>query len=59
MKPLCIKARSLRSVNNLPTEIEELSISGCTNLENIYYPPMLKKLIIIFYNALSSVEKLV
>ncbi|PKU82951.1 putative disease resistance protein RGA3 [Dendrobium catenatum] len=56
-------ARSLKLDDNLPAEIEELSLSDCKNLEKICCAPKLKKLYVNEtyveeWEALSCVEKL-
>ncbi|KAL0927255.1 hypothetical protein M5K25_001418 [Dendrobium thyrsiflorum] len=59
MKSLCIeKANSLKSVDDLPTETEELQLVDNQNLEKIYCLPTLKRLLVINCEALSCVENL-
>ncbi|KAH0469395.1 hypothetical protein IEQ34_000953 [Dendrobium chrysotoxum] len=59
MKRLSIfDASSLKSVDNLPAEIEELTLYGCDNLEKVCCPPTLKTLFVQECKALAYVEKL-
>ncbi|PKU73713.1 putative disease resistance protein RGA4 [Dendrobium catenatum] len=52
------ETRSLKSVGNLPAQIEELELRQCGNLEKIFCPPTLKALFVLECNALAYVEKL-
>ncbi|KAH0469692.1 hypothetical protein IEQ34_001250 [Dendrobium chrysotoxum] len=51
-------ASSLKSVDNLPAEIEELTLLQCYNLEKICCPPTLKTLSLTYCGPLTYVEKL-
>ncbi|KAH0469964.1 hypothetical protein IEQ34_001522 [Dendrobium chrysotoxum] len=51
-------ASSLKSVDNLPVEIEFLNLVDCKNLEKVCCPPTLKTLFVKDCEALAYVEKL-
>ncbi|KAL0927260.1 hypothetical protein M5K25_001423 [Dendrobium thyrsiflorum] len=58
MKILDIRhAGSLELIDNLPADIEELTLNGCVNLKKICCAPTLKILEVYFCEALSCVEK--
>ncbi|PKU72371.1 Putative disease resistance protein [Dendrobium catenatum] len=49
-------AGSLKSIENLPAEIEELKLNGCINLKQVCCAPTLKILIVYSCKALSCME---
>ncbi|PKU61958.1 Putative disease resistance protein [Dendrobium catenatum] len=52
------ETRSLKSVDNLPAEIEEIELRQCGNLEKVFCPPTLKELSVLQCKDLAYVEKL-
>ncbi|XP_020690855.1 putative disease resistance RPP13-like protein 1, partial [Dendrobium catenatum] len=53
-----VGATSLKSIDNLPAEIEELHLSYCEKLKVVYCTPTLKMLEVQVCKALSCVKKL-